>query len=132
MSAENHNTPPAATIMKYLSSVPVFQHLLLADDSVELRADVHLGAGLAHPTPQDTRHQAQDQAAKSSFSIRLVGKKVKIKKVSNRILKLLIMHSFNLHKNTNNYYKLSLPPSSPLSPLNCIATSLEFCCCLWN
>ena len=72
MSAENHNTPPAS-IMKYLSAVPVFQHLLLADDSVELRADVHLGAGLAHPTPQDTRHQAQDQAAKSSFSIRSVG-----------------------------------------------------------
>ena len=63
MSAENHNTPPAS-IMKYLASVPVFQHLLLADDSVELRADVHLGAGLAHPPPQDTRDQAFSKTAK--------------------------------------------------------------------
>lgn len=35
-----------------------FQHLLEPDNRVELLADVDLGARLAHPPPQDTRHQA--------------------------------------------------------------------------
>ena len=35
-----------------------FQHLFEPDHRVELLADVDLGARLAHPPPQDTRHQA--------------------------------------------------------------------------
>ena len=36
----------------------------MSDDHLELRADVHLGACLAHPASQDPRHQAFNKAAK--------------------------------------------------------------------